>query len=220
MRLLILSLLVFALVGCQTAPKDVPEDLRPDVDNPQKVSSGRSSAETNTNDMPLNTGVAWGASQNDQTSTTAKFQPTSTNSGTGSLVTGFQLGAVAEANQKAREFVTAAIKEDPVLQSIQDELRFLMDSVEYGPDWQTRVDILRQSLSDRSSQLLGDLTKAGLSTDLNLASLEQIVVVGFITSNVGHTERTPTDAEIEAIGKVLPDIVSASRGEATIQPKE
>jgi hypothetical protein len=208
-------ILTVILTGCPTAPKDVPDDLRPDMKNPQRVGSGRSSAETNTNDMPLNTGVAWGASQVDQTSTTAKYQPTASTSGTGSLVTGFQLGAVSEVNQKARDFVASTIKGDPVLKNLSDELKYLMDEVEYGPEWQARADALRTALAARSSQIYEDLTTAGLSSDVNLASLTHIVVVGFITSNVGHDERAPTDAEIEAVARVLPNIVSASRGEET-----
>lgn len=213
--LMLVLVSMFFTAGCQTAPADVPEDLRPDMKNPQRVGSGRSSAETNTNDMPLNTGVAWGASKVDQTSTTAKYQPTASTSGTGSLVTGFQLGAVSEVNQKARDFVATTIKGDPVLKNLGDELKYLMDEVEYGPEWQARADILRAALAARSSQLYEDLTTAGLSTDVNLAALTHIVVVGFITSNVGHDERAPTDQEIEAVARVLPNIVSASRGEET-----
>jgi len=214
-RIAVALLALVAVVACQTAPADVPADLRPDMKNPQRVGSGRSSAETNTNDMPLNTGVSWGASSVDQTSTTAKYQPTTTTSGTGSMVTGFQLGAVSEVNQKAREFVARAVATDPVMRSVQEELKYLMDEVEYSPEWQARTDALRTVLADRTSKIYADLTKAGLSADLNLASLTHIVVVGFITSNVGHTERAPSEAEIEAIARVLPNIVSASRGEET-----
>jgi len=213
-----LALFLFCCIGCQTKPAEVPEDLRPDMKNPQKVGSGRSSAETNTNDMPLNTGVAWGASQNEQTSTTAKYQPTTTTSGTGSLVTGFQLGAISEANQKAREFVTSRLNENPVLKSISEELKYLMDEVKYDESWQVRVDSLRKQMSDVQSELLSDMNAAGMTADVNLAQLTHIVVVGFITSNVGHTERAPSNEEIDAIARVLPNIVAASRGEE-VQPE-
>ena len=216
MRILFLTGILVALIaGCQTTPPaDVPEDLRPDVKTtPQRVASGRSSAETSTNDMPVNAGAAWGASSNAQTATTAKFQPTNTNSGTGPVVTGFQLGAISEVNQKARKFVTDAVRGDPVLKSLGAELTYLMDAVAYDEAWQARVDALRVSLAARSSQIYADLTAAGLSADVNLASLTHVTVVGFITSVVGAAERAPSDVEVEAIARVLPNIVWASRGE-------
>jgi len=220
--LLVLLVSGLMLVGCgtlfgQTPPGDVPDDFRPDMQSPMKTASGKSSAETSTNDMPMAPAVAWGASTADSTSTTAKYQPTNTTSGTGSLVTGFQLGAMANVNQKARDFVAQFMKDDPVMRSIGEELAFLMDGVEYSEDWQTRADALRAALSERSAVLMASLSDAGLSSDLNLASLRNIVVVGFITSNVGHDERAPSDAEVEAVSKVLPDIVLAAGKLETIQ---
>ena len=109
------------------------------------------------------------------------------------------------------------MKEDPVLQSMAEELRYLMDAEEYSPEWQVRVDKLRAEYSVARAQIMKELEESGVTERLDLGNLEQLVVIGIIGGNVGHKERAPTGEEVKQLAKLLPDIVAASKGNETIQ---
>jgi hypothetical protein len=215
--LLLVSLLMLA--GCNTTPA-TPEDrgmLNDATTIPEGGKSGKSSAENTTTDLPFAPAVAWGASDADSNATAARYSPTSTNSGTGHVVTGFVQGLTSQQRKDMEATVIKFISEDPVLKSIADELKWLMDQEEYDEAWQARADALRKAYAEARDSLMVKLDSAGITESLNLGSLKQIVIVAFVNSHVGATERAPSEAEVNALAKLLPDIVSAARGEETIQ---
>lgn len=220
--LTIVAVLLLLGAGCNTPGKDISgDDGRSTLDQlnaaAEGPSSGRSSAETTTTDFPFGPAVAWGASQATSNATAARYSPTNTNSGTGSLVTGFVQGLTAEQRASVSDAIARRIADDAVLQSISDELRYLMDSEEYSPEWQARTDALREQYRASESAIMAELAESGVTSRLDLGNLEQLVVTGIIVSIVGAEERPPTDAEVKALAKLLPDLIAASKGNETIQ---
>lgn len=210
-------LLMTVVMGCQTMDPNAARLAEQSV--APSTASGRTSSEVSTNEVPAAPAVAWGASTANSTASTAKYSPTNSNANSGPVVTGFQLGAITEQKMKAREWLAQQIAEDIELKSIKDEIKYLMDVVEYSPELQARLDVLRKQARDATASLMVGLKESGFAADLNLASLTHLTVVAWISSNSGATERTPTEAEVSNLAKLLPDIVSAARGEGTIQGK-
>jgi len=180
-------------------------DMALGVDGPK---SGGSSARTTTTEIPFSPSVAWGASEAHSTATSARYNPTNTNSGSGHLVTGFVLGAQAQT-------VMDMVADDPVTRSLAEEIRWIMESEQYTPEMQARLDALRKSYADH----VKDMMASAKALAPNLANLETITVVGIIRAAIGHEEREPTNEEVQALSKLLPDVVSAARGDDTIQGK-
>lgn len=222
---LLIFLLVVSLVavGCSaptgrgaSAGPDETSMLEEATTTPQGPRGGTNSAETSQTDFPNAVGVAWGASETTSNSLLAKYTPTQTNSGQGGLVTGFVQGLTAAQRQEAQSAVNDAVANDPVLISIADEMRYLMESEEYSVEWQGRIDELREQYAVARERLVGTLKDAGVVESLDLGNLNTLVVNGWANAYSGKDERPPTDEEAKQLARVLSNPVAAARGETVI----
>lgn len=223
----LLSLAVVMLtVGCfsdpatRAGPTDGSKVAESQTTMPKGPASGASSARTSTLDLPAAPAVAWGASKAESSATNAKYSPTNTNSQSGHLVTGFVMGLTVAERTQINEVIADAIDNDPVIQSIQAELAYLVQSEEYSPEWQTRADQLRQQLQEARDHLIASMRSAGVAGDLDLGNLTTLVNVGIINSATGQKERAPTDEEIRRISLIIPNAINATKGQTQILSKD
>lgn len=218
--LVVLVLLAFAFAACSSPPPAGPEAGAPIVDRLSSVPSGpaggRNSAETSTTDFPFAPGAAWGASQNQSNALSAQYKPQNTNSGQGGIVTAFIQGLTAAQQQQANAAYERAIKSDPVLESLAQELRDLMALEERPDTWETRVDLVRAEYTKARDALVGSLKESGVVSSLDLGNLQTLVNIGFANAYAGKDERPPTDEEVRQLARVLANPISAARGEAVV----
>lgn len=211
-------LLAVLLAGCGSTPSPADEAalVRDLTAAPKGPSSGGSAADSASTDLPFAPAVGWGGSSAASNALSARYSPTATNSGTGSLVTGFVQGVTAEQRQQIEQAVHKAVKEDPVLASLESEMAALAQQNLADPAVQERLDEVRAQYSAARESLFAGLESTGVTERLDLGNLSQLVVVGVITSNVGHTDRPPTPEEAANLARVLSNPISAARGETVI----
>jgi hypothetical protein len=219
MRTIIIVSLALCLAACHTPQRDLDAAQRMATAPQSKTkgpSSGDAAADTSTNDMPLATAVGLQASEVSSNATAANYRPTNTNANTGSLVTGFVMGQTAAQQQQSQEFVAERLREDVALKAIVWEMAWLQDNEEYGDEWVARMDALKREFVETQAALVEALAPGGVAGSLDLSKLEDLVVVGYVVSNSGHTEREPTPEEAENLSVVLANMINAARDNSQI----
>lgn len=220
-KLGVVLLAVTVAAGCSSLPTDgdagpgLAKELGTSAKGPQ---SGDSSAATGETTLAPGISTAWGASEAHSNSMTAKYSPNQANANSGPVVTGFVQGLTAAQRKEIQSAIDSAVASNPVLQSLADELASLagVEPAARNEAWTARIDQVRALYSEAFDHLVGALKAAGITEHLDLGNLRYLTVVSVIHQNAGHTERAPTDAEVQNLARILSNPISAARGETVV----
>lgn len=211
MRLTLLAAAAL-LAACSSSPGPSQDAIDRAVNGgvDQALRGGDASSRSGSTSVPVGPAVAAAPGADAQSRVAhGEYSSQHNNTTAGHVVQGF-----ATANPGMVEQFRSAVDESIVLQSIAEEMAEIRASEEPNLE---RLDLLRRnymSVAEFIAKLSGDLG------NVDLGSLEQVTVVGMISSATGHDERAPTNEEAKRFGLMIPNIVYATSGNEAILSRE
>lgn len=199
----LIVVLAIVLVGCTTGPTPNPESLlKSAAEGPQ---GGDARSGTESVEMPIAPSVNVSPSGSaTSTAVNSNYRPQASNAVAGHLVTGFVASITAAELQ--------ALREDGALVSILKEMDWIHEQEPWDETYRERMDKLRADYAARWSALV----TTSKTEPPKFPALTTLVVNGWIGGNAGVPERTPGPEEAKALPRLLTNVVSAARGEATL----
>lgn len=192
-------LIATALVGCASPPAGLETS-----GGGAAVAPAGGDASASSKQITPNQAIAFAQPTADALATAVKSEivkPTDNAAG-GNVVTAVNAASVMGAGAEA---IAKVSETDPVVASLVLELGRV---IETEPIDTERADALREQLASALQA-----ARDSLSSVAGFGSLTTVVsIIGNTTSQAGHTERPPTDAEAQAAGIAYTELVQEAAG--------